>query len=783
MPKTTSFPYATELLRDFNKALDLEFDAPSDLMEAAEKAIIGCKSWKMRGKKERTERLIARINSKLKLNKGRFQEFLDWAAKNHVILNYHDKIDIAKYFDYNDKTRLEHWLSNTVCEKNLSYLFNPITKAETLTGLNDLLSTGKVNRSDAKHHDLSEQQKKILRSLFGSYVFDSFPTQSMHECFNIDSKIKYHSDFYRHLLEFHSTALHRDCALVYLSIDQTLFDQFSSDQLRDALYSFISRTYERLANHCYLAIKIKPFREGKEDGQWRLFSDLVLYAEKHREVSLQTGYFRPKDIEAATRNHIPDLNLDEAHFELANEGFFFRDCFVLSALTPQKNHRQETTYDNVELLILLEKNERDERVIPCPSCRSFDVRGNSYPALGIRSWECQNPLCPDRSAYDRGNRYSLSSIIKQEAIKSECNQIPEESLRRWKLDVVFDVDHEAITDMLIQHFSLHGDSVIFVNEFSSIEEKHGRRIVHETFASQVEEPGVYKKFQESAFFKRFLIDRQPASRATPIKVIHKIKGASLYHGDCFEVLFGLKGDCADGAVTSPPYYNARTYTTWPNIYCYLYDMYNSARAVFHALSPGSIYVFNIFDYFDNENSIAFSAMGKKRMILGPYIINIFRRIGFELERNVIWYKGEIEGKRNFNQGNRSPYYQFPFNCWEHCLIFRKPSLSPLVYSFPSILDIKPVIKMIRGKNILGHTAPFPPAIPKLLTTQMRKGQCVLDPFSGSMTTGRVAYQQGLRSISIEMHQNYCDLGIRLLEKENCQNSDLLYFPAIADKLI
>jgi DNA modification methylase len=202
-------------------------------------------------------------------------------------------------------------------------------------------------------------------------------------------------------------------------------------------------------------------------------------------------------------------------------------------------------------------------------------------------------------------------------------------------------------------------------------------------------------------------------------------------------------------------------------------MYNSARAAFRALKPGSIYIFNIFDYFDNENSIVFSAMGKKRMILGAYMINIFRRVGFELLGNVVWYKGEIEGKRNFNQGNKSPYYQFPFNCWEHCLVFRKPDAKASAYSFPAVFYAKPVFKMIRGENVLGHTAPFPPAIPRLLTSQMNRGECVLDPYSGSMTTGRLAHQQGLRSISIEMRKEYCELGVRLLEQEDREGADML----------
>ncbi|HJT78173.1 MAG TPA: hypothetical protein VJ739_13295 [Gemmataceae bacterium] len=44
------------------------------------------------------------------------------------------------------------------------------------------------------------------------------------------------------------------------------------------------------------------------------------------------------------------------------------------------------------------------------------------------------------------------------------------------------------------------------------------------------------------------------------------------------------------------------------------------------------------------------------MILGAYIVNLFRRVGFELQGNVARYKGEIEGKRNHNQGDCSPYY-------------------------------------------------------------------------------------------------------------------------------
>jgi DNA modification methylase len=754
---------ARDLLRDFNASLGVSFRPPADLFGAAQSALDGCVGWPVYRPEERGRRLMALINAKLKLNKDRLQVLLDALAKSRVFPNYHDKAELLECFDYADEVRFQRWLAQTHYDNALFDFFDPTTPSETLHHLHELLRTGTVNRSDARACSLSERQIEILRSLFGSYIFHAFPTEAMHRYFNPDCRAEYCPDFYSHLLAFHSHALRRDCALVYLRLTSETIKGHGGKRLRDALCAFIRDTYDRLANHCVLAILVQPFDEGAEDGQWRLFSDLVLYAEKHREVQLQAGYFQPRDIQAATAAHVPGLDVSQARFDLANEGFFFRDCFIL---LPPGNEGRRPGDSPGDLLLLFDKNERDETVIPCPACRSANVAGNSYPTLGVRSWECRNPICPERSAFDRGNRYSLSSIIKQEAIKSEADQIPEESLKRWKLDVVHGVDANAVPDMLIRHYTLHGDTAVFVNAAVCTGEMHGRRIVHEEFEPKaIAEEGVYARFQASALFSRFVVDREPPASAAPVSLPHRVKDAAVYHGDCFHVLSGLEESSVDGAATSPPYYNARSYSTWPNIYCYLHDMYNAARAVHRVLKPGSYYLFNIFDYFDNENSIVFSAMGKKRIVLGAYVINLFRRVGFELRGNVAWYKGEIEGKRNYNQGNHSPYYQAPLNCWEHCLVFRKPGGRACAYRFPVVLDAKPVYKMVRGENVLGHTAPFPPAVPELLVCQMAKGECVLDPFSGSMTTGRTAHYHGLRSISIELQKEYCDLGIRLLERD------------------
>jgi DNA modification methylase len=592
----------------------------------------------------------------------------------------------------------------------------------------------------------------------------------MHRTFNEDARKHYWPDFFDHLLAFHPTAIRRDCALVILNVTAECSSSAPYEHVRDSVLAFVERTYERLSNHCYLAILIEPISSAHENAQWRFFSDLVLFAEKHREVRLATGYFAPNRIQADTVAHVPILDVSAAHFEVANEGFFFKDCFVL---LPNKEGRVETTDAPVNLLVLFEKNERDETLVPCPGCRSKEVAGNSYPVLGVRSWECQNPICPERSAFDRGNRYSVSALIKQRAINSQADQIPESSLRKWKLDVVSDGDARSVGRMLTMHFSLHGDTIVFVNmPHHSERTLLGREVVHEKFTVDMPAMQTGEHFQRSVFFKRFVVERRAPDQVQLKRVNAGLADVDIYEGDCFDTLEGIPDDSVDGAVTSPPYYNARSYATWPNIYSYLYDMYNDARQVIRVLRPGAFYLFNVFDYFDNENIIVMSSMGKKRMILGAYIINIFRRAGFELHGNVVWYKGEIEGKRNFNQGNRSPYYQFPFNCWEHVLVFRKPGSNErqTAFTFPTVLHAKPVIKMVRGQNVHGHSAPFPEEIPSLLVDQMRPGDTVLDPFAGSLTTARVARKHGVRSISVELHRDYCDLGVRLLKRDEEQPS-------------
>ena len=144
---------------------------------------------------------------------------------------------------------------------------------------------------------------------------------------------------------------------------------------------------------------------------------------------------------------------------------------------------------------------------------------------------------------------------------------------------------------------------------------------------------------------------------------------------------------------------------------------------------------------------------------------MFERVGFEICGNIIWNKGEVNGNRSFNQGNLTPYYQAPLNCWEHVLIFSKGKTA-MKYSgiISSVKNIKPVIKIIRGKNVLGHDAPFPQEIPELLIRYMDSNDIVLDPFLGSGTTSIVANRFGIRSVGIERNIQYFTLCQEMIKK-------------------
>jgi DNA modification methylase len=688
--------------------------------------------------------LIFVINERLELNRKVYRYFIDQAAKKGEIFNYHQKLEIEEAINRPEINFIE-WVSD-------SFRFN--NEFEYLLKLSEEIERNKNKYLIDLDKQLKDDKKSIdvINSIFSSYIYYCISEDIVHKAVNKNCKERYFDNYWDHLKYFHNLQVSRDQGLAIIDLDNFVDEEQDYDVLISQVIYLIREVYYELTNHCYLAIIIGD----KFLYKWSLISDITIFGEKFLERPIDRTYFRWKDVERQTTDYIKNLDRKACKFQNGNEGFTYKDCYLVYVDKQEKS------------ILLFEKNERDETLIPCPKCRSFQVQGNSYPALGVKSLECKNLFCGEKSKYNRGKRYSLASIIRQQAILDDRNIIEKQILKQWRRDIVEISSPADIFMFLIKCYSLYDDTIIIYSDREEFEDKKiGRKIKYRSsslYWNVILDNKLAKEYRELSFFKRFLCHKEHKQNCS-LSNLSPIPEVILYSGDAFQVLRQLNSESIGGAVTSPPYYNARDYSHWPNIYCYLYDMYNISKEVFRCLKVGSPYLFNIFDYFDNENIIVFSDMGKKRLILSSYISFIFRHIGFSHLGNVAWDKGEIEGHRNFNHGNYSPYYQSPLNCWEHILVFSKGEPSFALSKLPKLIQEKPVIKIVRGENTHGHSAPFPEAIPNLLFSIASPDESILDPFAGSMTTGRAAAKKSRSSINIELHKEYCKLAIDLLKKQ------------------
>lgn len=664
--------------------------------------------------------------NKLACNKRSERLIFDGAFRLGVSLDYHDKlrvVDALNACDMDGYIEAIKKKAPTMLESFAAF-FQPLSRDEVFSELRGIKQT-------------DNRYQLVYESVLARAVFNLASREDAWTYFGKGEKATAES-YFDYVEALAPGMVRRDCGLAI--VDTGIVDNGDYPASISRTCGAIKKAYDTLANNADLAVLIP--RQDDDGVMWRLFSDVILFAEKFVLDKNTHMYFRRKNIARATAQYINELNVGDAEFDFEATGFVFKDCFVFYEADP-------CAYS---LLLILEKNVRDERPVPCPACRGLDIEGNSYPILNVRSWACDNPLCPDKSKYNRGKRYHFSSLLRRDHIQVPEDAISQNILTKWHLDCLSGTTVEDALEMAIRCYSFHDDSIAVWSgrDVNPV----GRKM--DVYDLNSEEAIDFKAFKDSAWFRRYDLNRKVISSSDSKCV--QIGNARLVHGEAEGYLSSLPDGCFAAAVTSPPYYNAREYSQWENMYCYLYDMRNVARQVYRTLKDGGVFLYNVFDYFDNERTVAFSAMGNKRMTLGAYAIKSFEDVGFKLCANVIWYKGEIQGNRNFNQGNCTPYYQAPLNCWEHMLVFSKGEPAQ---KFSGICNdvrrIHPVVKMVRGKNTYGHTAPFPTEVPDVVVDCLERGDIVLDPFGGSATTAVSAERHGVSSVCIELNERYFEL--------------------------
>ena len=304
---------------------------------------------------------------------------------------------------------------------------------------------------------------------------------------------------------------------------------------------------------------------------------------------------------------------------------------------------------------------------------------------------------------------------------------------------------------------------------------------------------------------------------------------NIYLGNNLNLIKELDDESVDLIVTSPPYYNAREYSSWDSVEEYLSEMRELFTLSKTKLKNHHNIVVNVGDVTIKEGK---STSTKRKLPLGAYFIVLLEEIGYRYIDDYIWDKGEVQSKRNFAGGNY-PYGKYPHNVYEHILVFSKndkdavrplcpvcndsqPRVNGIVngiqtyecknplcesksqggrgkrFSHKSIMtdnyntkdnlideetlskwrkdivQMQPVFKINNKKeNTLGHSAPFPKELPEMAIKYFSGvGDIVLDPYSGSGTTAKVAKELKRHYIGFELDKGYYKSSIESLKEES-----------------
>lgn len=233
-------------------------------------------------------------------------------------------------------------------------------------------------------------------------------------------------------------------------------------------------------------------------------------------------------------------------------------------------------------------------------------------------------------------------------------------------------------------------------------------------------------------------------------------------GDSAVVLQSFPPDCIDLTVTSPPYFNAKEYSQYETYQAYLGVLETIFTEIFRVTRPSRMVIVNLSPVIVGRRKRSEQSY---RIPIPFHFVPLMEKIGFEFLEDIIWKKPEGSAvKRNggFFQ-HRKPVAYKPNLVTEYILVFKKPAQ----FLIDKILKNEPVTDIeIEWTNVWSiqpetkskHPAPFPEELArKCISYYSYKGDVVLDPFSGSGTTPKMAKLLNRHYIGIDTSAEYVAL--------------------------
>lgn len=544
-------------------------------------------------------------------------------------------------------------------------------------------------------------------------------------------------------------------SFVAFRLDQTIFQE--ADYNENILTDFISKTYNGLENYRYMAIIVQGeiFNRAKECITWNLLYKAGIFAEnfiqykekffpfhKDKQIENLTAFLEERNIKNASK-------LSETFYSGMSTGYKYEDCYIS---------------DNQNCKILIYKKiELDNSNVPCPSCNTTIQSGNSYPEVFLRSWECKNPSCPDRSKSGRGKRFDEYGVYRYFKLveNDPDNLISTELYQSFRRDI-FNHNNDW-RDFLIKEYTYSNEKIFMCN--CSIDNPHNRTIINPDMSTMSIPENSVSAYSELPLVLLYSNILNNVKFTTGDKILNN--SLEIINDNSTYFMQTLKEGQIGTVITSPPYYNAREYSQWGTMIMYFVDMLLNCKAIYNTLAPGAYYLYNIGDIVSEDNIYVVSNMSKHRVQLGFLSSMIFELAGYNLTGNIIWDKGEVQSKRS-STVNLIPGYVKCINCYEHVLVFRKGNYERLSNS---VEQITPVIKINnKGENTYKHTAPYPLELVELIKPYVNKDLYVLDPFLGSGTTLKWCRKNNLKGVGTELNSTYYELCKEYIYETNEQMS-------------
>lgn len=238
--------------------------------------------------------------------------------------------------------------------------------------------------------------------------------------------------------------------------------------------------------------------------------------------------------------------------------------------------------------------------------------------------------------------------------------------------------------------------------------------------------------------------------------------------DCIDYLTTVPDESCHLTVTSPPYYNARSYSVWKTYEDYIDFLKSVFVEVYRVTKEGRMCVVNLSPVIMARESRAHES---RRLPIPFHFFSVMESIGWKYIDDIVWAKPEgAAGNRNggFFQ-HRKPVAYKPNLVTETVFVFQKPSehlIDKVVRSYSGEVLEKSLVEdgyersnlwFINPETASSHLAPYPTELSdKIVKYYSFYGDIVLDPFMGSGTTAVSCVTTGRRFMGCDLHQEYVD---------------------------